>query len=104
MRESNDYSGRALVEGLEHRTMLAITPAGAQFRVNTFTTGDQFAPAVAADAAGDFVVVWASDGQDGSNSGVYAQRYNAAGVAQGSPLAVNTFTTGVQSLPAVAMD
>jgi hypothetical protein len=32
------------------------------------------------DAAGNFVVTWSSYGQDGSGSGIYAQRYNAAGV------------------------
>ena len=31
------------------------------------------------DAEGDFVVTWTSNGQDGGNCGVYAQRYNAAG-------------------------
>ena len=36
------------------------------------------------DANGDFVVAWDSFGQDGSANGVYGQRYNAAGAAQGS--------------------
>ena len=57
------------------------------------------------DAAGDFVIGWASGGgQDGSNNGVYAQRYNAAGTAQGSEFKVNSYTTGSQSLPSVGMD
>jgi hypothetical protein len=30
---------------------------------------------VAADPAGDFVVVWDSDGQDGSDLGVFGQRF-----------------------------
>jgi hypothetical protein len=33
-------------------------------------------PSVAADDAGDFVVVWTSSGQDGSNYGVFGQRYS----------------------------
>ena len=33
------------------------------------------------------------DDQDGNDLGVYAQRYNAAGVAQGSEFQVNTYTT-----------
>jgi uncharacterized membrane protein len=33
---------------------------GAEFQVNTYTTDHQTSPAVAADAAGNFVVVWES--------------------------------------------
>ncbi len=79
-------------------------PQGSEFRVNTYTTGKQSFPAVAMDDDGDFVVTWDSRDQDGSSYGVYAQRYNAAGVAQCSEFRVNTFTTGPQSTTAVAMD
>jgi hypothetical protein len=48
---------------------------GGEFRVNSFTTNNQYNPAVGMDAAGDFVVAWSSYGQDGSGYGVYAQRY-----------------------------
>jgi len=75
-----------------------------EFRVNTYTTGGQSAPEAAMDAAGNLVVVWASDGQDGSGFGVYAQRYDAAGAAQGGEFAVNTCATAAQSAPDVAMD
>ncbi len=44
------------------------------FQVNS-TTNNQAAPAVAMDSTGDFVVAWQSQGQDGSNYGVYAKRY-----------------------------
>ncbi len=56
------------------------------------------------DADGDFVVTWVSDGQDGSGWGIYAQRYNAAGVAEGAEFLVNTVTSSNQSSPAIAMD
>jgi hypothetical protein len=49
--------------------------AGGEFRVNSFTAGNQGAPAVAAAADGDFFVTWHSLGQDGSRYGIYAQRY-----------------------------
>ena len=75
-----------------------------QYQVNTYTTGSQFEPRVASDAAGDYVVVWATYAQDGSQLGIYAERYNAAGVAQGSGFQVNTYTTGNQAYPVVAMD
>ena len=84
--------------------LLSLAPAGAEFRVNTVTTSDQSVPAVAADADGDFVVAWSSYYQDGSLNGIFAQRYNAAGAAQGAEFRVNTFTTGAQRFPSVAMD
>src|SRR4051812_34151829 len=49
---------------------------GGEFRANSSTALNQSGPAVAADGAGDFVVAWQSDGQDGSGYGVYAQRVN----------------------------
>ncbi|MDD2990284.1 MAG: cadherin domain-containing protein, partial [Zoogloea sp.] len=77
---------------------------GNAFRVNTYTFDNQRNPQVAMAANGNFVVVWESMGQDGSNYGIYAQRYNASGVAQGSEFRVNTLTTDDQRAPAVAMD
>jgi hypothetical protein len=77
---------------------------GGEFQVNTYTTDYQLAASVAADAAGKFVVVWASRGQDGSYHGVFGQRYDAAGAPVGVEFQVNTYTTGYQAYPAVAMD
>jgi hypothetical protein len=50
-------------------------PVTAEFRVNTYTTGDQSHPSVAVAATGDFVVVWNSYGQVAA-SDVFAQRYS----------------------------
>ena len=69
---------------------------GTEFRVNTYTSGDQFISNVAAASDGSFVVSWESNGQDGSSYGIYAQRYDASGVAQGSEFRVNTYTTSAQ--------
>ncbi|MDZ4686036.1 MAG: cadherin domain-containing protein [Planctomycetaceae bacterium] len=77
---------------------------GSEFRVNTYTTGSQQFSTVAMDADGDFVITWSSIGQDGNSFGVYAQRYNAAGVAQGSEFQVNTYTVAFQRFSTVAMD
>ena len=79
-------------------------PQGPEFQVNTFTTHHQWKPTVAMDAEGDFVVAWESGSQDGSGYGIYAQRYNRAGVPQGPEFRVNTSTTNDQRFPAVAMD
>jgi hypothetical protein len=78
--------------------------AGGEFRVNTYTTSDQFFAAVAMDPRGPFVVVWVSYFQDGSFEGVFGQRYDAVGVPQGGEFQVNAYTTLDQAGPAVAVD
>jgi hypothetical protein len=77
-------------------------PLGAEFRVNTYTTGNQDFPLVASDSVGNFVVVWQSDTQDGSPSGVFGQRYGSAGAPLGAEFLVNTYTTGNQLAAFVA--
>ena len=59
---------------------------------------------MARDADGDFVVVWASDKQDGDDIGVFAQRYDRFGNALGTEFQVNHYTTSYQGSPSVAMD
>ncbi|MHC5858254.1 NHL repeat-containing protein [Nostoc sp.] len=75
---------------------------GSEFRVNSTTSGDQNSPTIAIDADGDFVISWT--GQDGSGSGIYAQRYNSAGVAVGSEFRVNSTTSGNQNNSTIAID
>ncbi len=77
---------------------------GGEFRVNTYTTNGQKFAAAAMDAQGDFVITWTSYTEDGSSGGIYGQRYNATGVAQGSEFRVNTYTAGMQNLSSVSMD
>ena len=79
-------------------------PDGPEFRVNTYTTGAQYFARAAADSLGAFVVTWNSQLQDGSLSGVFAQRYGDSGAPVGPELRVNTYTTGSQLFPAVAAD
>jgi hypothetical protein len=80
------------------------TPLGGEFRVNTTTQSDQNYPTIAMNGTGAFVVVWASHGQDGNGWGVYAQRYNAQGVAQGGEFQVNTYTQDDQLYGNAALD
>ncbi|HEV3343661.1 MAG TPA: hypothetical protein VG125_25035, partial [Pirellulales bacterium] len=77
---------------------------GSEFQVNAYTTSNQRSSSVAMDSAGDFVVAWQSFSEDGSLYGVYAQRYNSSGVAQGTEFLVNTYTTSYQKNPSAAMD
>jgi hypothetical protein len=79
-------------------------PLGNEFRVNTYTTDYQVDPSVATDAAGNFVIVWKSDLQDGSISGVFGQRFSMTGAPLGSEFRVNTYTTNIQNNPDVAAD
>jgi uncharacterized lipoprotein NlpE involved in copper resistance len=74
---------------------------GAEFQVNTEGWGSQHEPVVAGTADGGFVVAWRSDSQDGSGTGVYAQRYGADGARAGAEFQVNTSTASNQYEPAV---
>lgn len=76
-------------------------PLGPEFRVNSYTTAGQTYPAAAADAAGNFVVVWENAG---GTFGVFGQRFAATGLPLGSEFRVNTFTPFMQRRPSVASD
>jgi hypothetical protein len=56
------------------------------------------------DADGNAVVAWTSNGQDGSQHGVYFQRYNSGGSTVGAETRANDNTAGVQANVSVAMD
>jgi hypothetical protein len=71
--------------------------------VNTFTTGLQLTPAVAVDDNGDFVVVWSSP-NDGAYGGIAGQRFDSNGGMLGPEIVVNTYTSGAQRSPSVAVD
>ena len=74
---------------------------GAEFQINTSTSGDQVDPAVARGAAGDFVVTWR--GKDEDVDGTVARRFSPGGVPIGSDFRVNTYTTSDQLHPKVAL-
>ena len=76
--------------------------SGPEFQVNTYTTSDQVQPSISSLADGGWVVIWASDGQDGSGAGVYGQRFHASGIASGLEFLVNTDTTVEQFIPSVS--
>ncbi|MGL4973909.1 MAG: calcium-binding protein, partial [Bosea sp. (in: a-proteobacteria)] len=78
------------------------TKLGVETLVNTTTAGLQFDPTVIALTGGGYVVSWQSFSQDGGGFGVYMQRYNSSGVAQGTETLVNTTTANDQSRPCAA--
>ena len=73
------------------------TAGGGEFPVNSYTTRNQYRPFVAADASGNFVVVWNSFQQDGNAYGIFGQRYDSEGVRQGGEFRVNSFTPDNQT-------
>ena len=79
-------------------------PAGSEFQVNVYTTGNQYAPDVAITSTGDMIVVWASSDAetDTDSESVQARRYSASGDPLAAPFRVNTYTTSSQRRPAVA--
>ncbi|MGV3485129.1 MAG: DUF2341 domain-containing protein [Planctomycetaceae bacterium] len=80
--------------------------ATGEIQINSTVSSDQLTQgtAVAIDAAGNYVVVWQSDGQDGNGWGVFARRFSARGVALTAEIQVNQFTTGNQVAAQVASD
>ena len=80
------------------------TQIGSDFQVNTYEADDQKHPDLAMSPTGDFVVVWDSEDQDGSDVGVFGQRFNAAGLPQGAEFQITESTQYDQAVPCVAMD
>ena len=70
-------------------------------KVNSYHAGVQSDAATAALPSGDLLVVWASDGQDGSGEGIYGQRFSRAGAELGGEFRVSQTTSQNQSRPAV---
>jgi len=79
-------------------------PLGPEFQVNSYAQGDQTLPAVAMAEEGDFIVVWTSQGQDGDQTGVFAQRFGRTGAFLGQEFRVNFETRGRQENPDITMD
>lgn len=75
---------------------------GNEFLINSYTSSGQYIRGIAPFSDGGFVATWESYMQDGSDYGVYAQRYTADGIKNGGELAVNTYTTDTQTTPSIA--
>ena len=79
---------------------------GDPFQVNGYTTSSQSYPDVAMRTDGSFVAVWQSNGSygtDGSDSAVEGRLFNASGAALDGEFQINTYTTGYQRFPTVAL-
>jgi hypothetical protein len=88
-----------------------VVPAGEEFVVNSFTFGRQRSHDVSMTPDGSFIVMWTDGsselgltGQDGSDSGVRGQRFDAAGGPIGSEFQVNITTLSFQGSPLLRHD
>lgn len=82
-----------LIAGLIAGTFVAsvaTAEAGREFRVNAYTTGDQWRASVAADGVGRFMVVWTSYGQSGRAFGLFGQQVDSTGALVGGEVQLNT--------------
>jgi hypothetical protein len=75
-----------------------------EFSVNTYTTGDQYPVAIVSAGDGEFIVTWASNGQDGSTLGSFAKRFTTPGNPFEPEFQVNEFTTGIQTATSAIQD
>ena len=81
-----DGSGKGVFGQLYDAAGVAV---GGEFQVNSHSLFSQKDATVTALAGGGFVVVWESNWQDGSKTGVYGQLYDAVGLAFGGEFQVN---------------
>jgi hypothetical protein len=79
-------------------------PISSEFVVNTTLRGTQVAPSVAADADGDFVVVWQTRFPGGLLRSIFGQRFSKTGKKVGPEFRVNEDRIEKDFLPSVAMD
>lgn len=81
-----------------YKNFMPVTP---EFTVNTVLARTQTSPAAAIYDDGSFVITWESWDQDGSDRGVYAQMFDAAGNKKGQEIQINVTTANSQARPAV---
>ncbi|MFN8578623.1 MAG: hypothetical protein U0354_17485 [Candidatus Sericytochromatia bacterium] len=98
--QNNDYS----LDIFAQKFNSDVTPNGSEFQVNSYITDSQFEQNVTIDNAGNFIITWVSDNQDGDRTGIFARRYNSNGISNGSEFQINSYTTGNQRNPSIAMN
>jgi hypothetical protein len=112
-RIASDPSGNFVVawEGLTaggsvvltRRFNAAGTALSGQLMVDASPTGPAHDPVVAANAVGDFVVVWDALGLDGSGAAVLTQAFDNRSQPLGSKVQLNTTTAGDQASAGVGL-
>ena len=78
---------------------------GDEFQVNTTITGNQTAPAVAMDAAGNFIVTWHGPGIiDPNQEDIFAQWFDPNALAISDEIQVNSDTSDRQRYSCAALN
>jgi len=77
-------------------------PIGVEFQANTHTENDQWFSDITVSPDSGFIVVWCSWEQDGSDGGIFAQRFNNYGEKINPEILVNTTTSNYQWLPKIS--
>ncbi len=81
------------------------TPVGSSQFVHTHSAGNQRNPAMAANPAGGFLVVWSDESAaDGSAKGIFGRAFTATGSPATSQIQLSTTTAGDQQQPDVAVN
>jgi Ca2+-binding RTX toxin-like protein len=88
------------IEQVQFTNGLVKLQAGGQTLINTTTRYDQNYSAITALADGGYLVTWWGNGA-GDSSGIFTQRYNAAGSKVGSETLINTLKSDDQNFPAI---
>ena len=76
-------------------------PLGQEFKVNSYPKGLKTEPAITGISDGGFMISWTSEGQDNSDSGIYAQRYDQQGNPVGQEFKVNSYSESEQRHPTI---
>lgn len=97
----SSYIDTAKMYDIRGRVFDGNSPVTQEFEVNSTTTYSQSNPAAAIKEDGSFIVVWDSWFQDGSDRGIYAQRFDLSGNKVGSEFPVNSTTAYSQARPRV---
>ncbi len=79
------------------------TAIATEFRINTYTTGNQMSPSLAYDGT-NYLVTWYGWATGDSNSGIYGQIISKSGEKVGSEFHINTYTTSNQQYSSLAFD
>jgi hypothetical protein len=108
--EHSLQNGSTTTQTVEAQLFNALgTPLNNRIVVSQYVASTDLAPpGIAMDAAGEFVVTWESwaflPGTSDYASQIYAQRYSAAGQAQGAAFVVDQYQRAIHVFPVVAMD
>jgi hypothetical protein len=95
--------GTGTVDTFFRRFSNSGSPQTGQVMANTYTPSTQANASIAMAPSGATVVTWESTDQDGSQNGLYGQRFDALGQRVGGEFRINDSTAGDQSGSRVGM-